>query len=206
MRICVYGASSSALDPIFYSEAEKMGRILASHGHGLVFGGGREGLMGASARGAHSLNGEIIGIAPRFFDMPGILYEHCTETIYTETMRERKHLLENLSEACIVLPGGIGTYEEFFEMLTLKQLGQSDRAIILVNTKGYFDPLMAMLRHTEEEDFMGESVFTLFSLVATPEEAMEALENYVPTSGSVSGKYAEMEEERLEDLREAEGK
>ena len=91
-------------------------------------------------------------------------------------------------------------------MLTLKQLGQSDRAIILVNTKGYFDPLMAMLRHTEEEDFMGESVFTLFSLVATPEEAMEALENYVPTSGSVSGKYAEMEEERLEDLREAEGK
>lgn len=206
MRVCVYGASSTALESIYYQEAEKMGRILASRGHGLVFGGGREGLMGASARGAHSANGEIIGIAPSFFDMPGILYEHCTETIYTKTMRERKKLLEELSEACIVLPGGVGTYEEFFEMLTLKQLGQSNRAIILVNTKGYFDPLMALLRHTEEENFVGDSVFDLFSLVATPEDAMDALENYVPISGSVTEKYAEMEEERLEDLRAAEGK
>ena len=201
MNICIYGASSNKLAQEYFDAAEALGALMAQQGHTLVFGGGKGGLMGAVARGAHAHGGAIIGVAPRFFDEPGILFEECTEFIYTETMRERKAIMEERSDAFIVLPGGIGTYEEFFEMLTLKQLGQSDRAIILVNTKGYFDPLMAMLRHTEQEDFMGDSVFTLFSLVATPEEAMDALENYVPTSGSVTGKYAEMEEERLEDLR-----
>ena len=78
MNICIYGASSTALEPVYYAEAEKLGELLASAGHALVFGGGREGLMGAAARGVHKMGGKIIGIAARFFDEPGILYEHCT--------------------------------------------------------------------------------------------------------------------------------
>ena len=185
MKICVYGASSSQLDKIYYEEAEKLGRLMGKNGHCLVFGGGREGLMGAVARGVHSEGGEIIGIAPKFFDEPGILYENCTEMLYTETMRERKQLMEDNSEACIVLPGGIGTYEEFFEMLTLKQLGKSERAIILLNTNGYFAPVQALLEHTAETKFMSENCMALYTVVNTPEEVFRALETYVPRTGDL---------------------
>ena len=115
MNICIYGASSAELKKIYYEKTEELGRLMGKRGHGLVFGGGKEGLMGAAARGVDREKGYILGIAPRFFDQPGVLYEHCTEFIFTENMRERKHLLESRSDATIVVPGGIGTYEEFFE-------------------------------------------------------------------------------------------
>ena len=122
MNICIYGASSAELKKIYYEKTEELGQLMGKRGHGLVFGGGKEGLMGAAARGVDREKGYILGIAPRFFDQPGVLYEHCTEFIFTENMRERKHLLESRSDATIVVPGGIGTYEEFFEILTLKSL------------------------------------------------------------------------------------
>ena len=115
MNICIYGAASPQLDQIYYEKTEELGRLMARRGHGLVFGGGETGLMGAAARGVDAEGGYLLGIAPRFFDEPGILYQHCTEFIMTETMRERKHLLEEKSQATIVVPGGIGTYEEFFD-------------------------------------------------------------------------------------------
>ena len=185
MKICIYGASSRTLDEIYYTEAEKLGVLMARRGHSLVFGGGAQGLMGAVARGVHSESGEILGIAPRFFDEPGILYGHCTEMIFTETMRERKQLMEDKSEACIVLPGGIGTYEEFFEILTLKQLGRSSHAIVMLNTNGYFDPMQALLKHTAQERFMSENCLDIFSVADTPETALEMLEGYVPQTGNL---------------------
>lgn len=185
MKICIYGASSRTLDEIYYTEAEKLGVLMAQRGHSLVFGGGAQGLMGAVARGVHSEGGEILGIAPRFFDEPGILYGHCTEMIFTETMRERKQLMEDKSEACIVLPGGIGTYEEFFEILTLKQLGRSSHAIVMLNTNGYFDPMQALLKHTAQERFMSENCLDIFSVADTPETALEMLEGYVPQTGNL---------------------
>ena len=185
MKICIYGASSRTLDEIYYTEAEKLGVLMAQRGHSLVFGGGAQGLMGAVARGVHSEGGEILGIAPRFFDEPGILYEHCTEMIFTETMRERKQLMEDKSEACIVLPGGIGTYEEFFEILTLKQLGRSSHGIVMLNTNGYFAPMQALLKHTAQERFMSENCLDIFSVADTPEAALEMLEGYVPQTGNL---------------------
>lgn len=185
MKICIYGASSRTLDEIYYTEAEKLGVLMAQRGHSLVFGGGAQGLMGAVARGVHSEGGEILGIAPRFFDEPGILYGHCTEMIFTETMRERKQLMEDKSEACIVLPGGIGTYEEFFEILTLKQLGRSSHAIVMLNTNGYFAPMQALLKHTAQERFMSENCLDIFSVADTPETALEMLEGYVPQTGNL---------------------
>ena len=98
MNICIYGASSAKLASVYYEKTEELGRMMGLRGHGLVFGGGATGLMGAAARGVDAHHGYILGIAPTFFDQPGVLYEHCSEFIFTETMRERKKLLEERSE------------------------------------------------------------------------------------------------------------
>ena len=185
MKVCVYGASSSTLEKIYYDEAQHMGELLAENGYGIVFGGGREGLMGSIARGVYNKGGEILGIAPKFFDEPGILYENCSEFLFTETMRERKQLMEEKSDACLVLPGGIGTFEEFFEMLTLKQLGQSERAIVILNTNGYYEHMQSLLEHAAKNGFMSKNCLSLYTLANTPEDALDALKNYVPRTGNL---------------------
>ena len=190
MNICIYGASSNKLAQEYYDAAEALGALMAQQGHTLVFGGGHGGIMGAVARGAHAHGGTIIGVAPRFFDEPGILYEQCTEFIYTETMRERKAIMEERSDAFLVLPGGIGTYEEFFEMFTLKQLGRHDKPMAMLNTRRYYDPMVAMLQNTVDEAFMSASCMELFGVCDTPEQALE----YVLTAQSVSGSIRRLED------------
>ena len=185
MNICIFGASGRELEESYYAAAELLGSLIAQQGHTLVFGGGREGLMGAAARGAHKYGGDIIGIVPKFFDEPGIIYEHCTELIFTETVRERKQLMEECSEACVVLPGGIGTFEEFFEMLTLKQLGRSDRAIVVLNTNNYYDPMQHMLEDTARQRFMSRGCLELYGLADTPDMALDYIARYVPRKGSI---------------------
>jgi len=172
MNICVYGASSDNLDREYFDRAYELGREIAMAGHCLVFGGGRGGLMGACARGASSAGGEIIGIAPRFFDEPGILYEHCSRFIYTDTMRERKQAMEELSDAFVVLPGGIGTFEEFFEMLTLKQLGRHSKPMAMLNTLDYYSSLSALLADVADRGFMSRSCLELFALCSSPAQAL----------------------------------
>ena len=195
MNICVYGASSALLKNIYYEKTEELGRamgkrghglvfgggatgMMAKRGHGLVFGGGATGMMGAAARGVAAENGYILGIAPRFFDQPGVLYEKCTEFIFTENMRERKKLLEEKSDATIVAPGGIGTYEEFFEIFTLKSLKRIDRPIVLYNIDGYYDKMKALLEYTAEEKFMDFSVLDLVVFLDEPTAVLDYLENY----------------------------
>lgn len=186
MKICIFGASSRSLEREYYDAAEELGRLIGARGDELVFGGGAEGLMGACARGTHASGGKICGIAPRFFDEPGILYEHCTELIFTDTMRERKRLMQENSDSCVVLPGGIGTLEEFFELLTLKQLGQESRAIALLNTLGSHEPMLAMLRDMVRRGLVAEGVLGLYSVAASPAEALEQLDGYVPTTGGLN--------------------
>lgn len=178
MNICVYGAASAKLDEIYYRKTEELGKIIGRRGHGLVFGGGATGMMGAAARGATSQRGYILGIAPRFFDQPGELYENCTEFIFTETMRERKQLLEEKSDAVIVTPGGIGTYEEFFEILTLKSLGKISRAVVLYNINGYYNRMRKLLEYTAAENFMEENILKLCRFMEDPEEILNYIENY----------------------------
>ena len=188
MNICIYGASSRKLAKEYYDAAEALGVLMARQGHTLVFGGGQEGIMGAVARGAHAHGGKIIGIAPRFFDRPGILFEECTEFIYTDTMRERKALMEEHSEAFMVLPGGIGTYEEFFEMLTLKQLGRHNKPMVMLNTRGYYDPMAAMLQNTVDEGFMSADCLELYGVCNSPEEALDYILNAKLVTGSIERK------------------
>lgn len=185
MRICIFGASGRELDERYYAEAETLGELIGSRGDSIVFGGGAEGLMGACAHGVHRTGGGIVGIAPRFFDEPGILYDKCSRMIFTETMRKRKQLMQENSDACIVLPGGIGTLEEFFEILTLKQLGRDDRAIVLLNTLGAHNAMIKMLEELARRRFMSESCLELYSVADTPHQAMEQLASYVPRTGSV---------------------
>lgn len=173
MNICVYGASSDRLDSIFYEEAEKLGQLIAESGSTLVFGGGKTGLMGACARGVRRAGGRIIGISPEFFNEPGILDEDCDEFYFTETMRERKQLMEEKSEAFIALPGGIGSYEEFFEILTLKQLGRHGKPIALLSTADFYAPFYAMLEHTAKLGFMSESCLEIFRLCKSPKDALD---------------------------------
>ena len=176
MNICMYGASSTDLDKIYYDAAEHLGRRIAARGHGLVFGGGAQGLMGATARGLAAGGGRIKGIAPRFFDKPGILYKECSEFIFTDTMRERKELMEKLSDAFIMAPGGIGTYEEFFEVLTLKQLGQLNKPIAVFNVNGYYELLLRLLEDTVSKGFMKASCLDIFGIFDDADEMLDYME------------------------------
>lgn len=176
MKICLYGASSNEIDPIYIAETEILGQKMAQRGHSLVFGGGASGLMGAAARGMTAYGGEILGIAPSFFNVDGILYDKCTDFIYTETMRERKFLMEEKSDAFIISPGGIGTLEEFFEVLTLKQLGRHNKPIALFNIHGYFDDLTALLEKAIAGNFMKPSCRTLLRTFDTPDALLDYIE------------------------------
>ncbi len=187
MNFCVYGASSNAIDERFLDAAYDLGRAIAARGHGLVFGGGNAGVMGASARGADSVEGaHILGIAPTFFNVDGVLYPHCTEFIGPDNMRERKRLLEERSDGFVIAPGGIGTFDEFFEILTLKQLGRHKKPIVIFNVDGYFDPLLALMRHTAENEFMNESTMSLYAVFEDVGEMLDYLERYEAPHHEVS--------------------
>lgn len=184
MKICVFGASSDNLSAEYYEAAEKMGSLIAKYDNTLVFGGGKDGLMGFCALGAEKTGGHITGFAPSFFDEPGILYKNSGELVLTDTMEERKKLMIDKSDAFVVLPGGLGTFEEFFACLTLKQLGRHAKPVVLLNTLDYFQPLYALIEHSVTNKFAGSDTASLFTLCDTPEQAMEYIENYIPVSGS----------------------
>ena len=187
MNICVYGASSTTIDKSYILEGEKLGAAMGEHGFGLVFGGGQNGLMGAVARGVHQVGKtEIIGIAPEFFNVDGILYQHCTKFIYPENMRERKKIMDEMSDAFIVTPGGIGTFDEFFEILTLKQLGRHNKPIGILNTNGYYDHLLSFLQNGIDEEFLTEQCKKMFFMSDDPEAILEYIENYKPEDTPVS--------------------
>lgn len=178
MNICVFAASSREIAGFYIDEAFALGAELAKRGHTMVFGGGTSGLMGAAARGVTSAGGKLIGVAPKFFDEPGILYEGCSEMIFTETMSERKKLMEDSSGAFITLPGGIGTFEEFFEALTLKQLGRHAKPMAVLNTAGYYDAMEAMLNKAVAERFFPEDGHELYEIFSAIPPLFDYLETY----------------------------
>ncbi len=177
MNICIYGSASDEIKKIYIEQTEILAKELAKKGHSLVFGGGAQGLMGAAARGFYSENAKITGVVPKFFNVDGILFEHCNEMIRTDTMRQRKQIMDDLSDAFITTPGGIGTYEEFFEIITLKQLGQSKKPLVLFNIDGYFDPLKAMLENCVTGGFMPEASLELCVFTDSIESVINCIEN-----------------------------
>ena len=180
MNICVFGSSSEKINKVYLDSAYSLGKAIAQKGHTMIYGAGKYGVMGAAARGVVSQGGKLIGVTPRFFDDLDVLYENDSETIYTETMRERKGIMEDKSDAFIVCAGGMGTFEEFFEVLTLKQLRRHEKPIIIYNVNGYYDNMIKMMNFAVEERFMSDECNLLYTLAETEDEIFDQLKNYVP--------------------------
>ena len=187
MRICVYGASSPTIDPVFIRKTEEMGAELARRGHSMVFGGGANGLMGAAARGVRSGGGHIIGVIPKFFDKEKIeaVYGICDETVMPDTMRQRKQIMEEYADAFVMTPGGIGTFEEFFEILTSKQLFRHNKPIAIFNIDNYFAQLLQMMDAGVEKNFIRESVGELYFVTDDINDLFTYLEAPIANTGNV---------------------
>lgn len=177
MNICVYGAASDEIDSTYLKSGEMLGEEIAKRGHTLVFGGGATGLMGAAARGVSKYSGTLIGIAPHFFNVDGILYDDCTKLIFTDTMRERKMLMEEKSDAFIVTPGGIGTLEEFLEIFTLRSLNRHQKPIAILNTNGYYDNLIAFLQNGVKQTFLRKEDLQLLFISDSEKAIIDYFEN-----------------------------
>ena len=178
MRICVYGASSRTIDEKYIKATEQLGELCAMRGHTLIFGGGAGGLMGAAARGFKKGGAkEIISVAPNFFNVDGVLYEECTEYIYPDTMRERKAMLEKMADAFIAVPGGIGTFDEFFEIITLRSLARHKKPVALFNCFGFYNPLLSVLSDCEQKGFVNLSGGNLFGTFEDAGELLDYLES-----------------------------
>ena len=186
MNICVYGAASNSIDGKFLEAAEELGLLMGRAGHTLVFGAGATGIMGACARGMTRAGGRIVGVAPRFFDREGVLYRQCTELIFTDTMRQRKHIMEERSAAFVMAPGGMGTLEEFFEILTLRQLERHNKPFFVLNTGEFFQDLVSFLRKAAEQGFMKPEHLELFQVCQTPEEVVSRVDSLQPAAGGES--------------------
>jgi len=173
--VCVYCASSRIAHPDYRAAAHRLGEVLAQQGVGIVYGGGAVGSMGALADGALSAGGRVIGILPRF--MADLEWGHkgLTDLQLVEDLRTRKHMMLTLSQAAIALPGGSGTLEELLEAITLKRLGLYLNPILLVNTRGYFTPLLELLSRAVDERFMHPRHLLMWQVVAAPEEVPAAL-------------------------------
>jgi uncharacterized protein (TIGR00730 family) len=173
--VCVYCSSSALVSAAIQAAGARAGRLLADRGLALVYGGTTCGLMQITADAHKAAGGKVIGIIPGFMIEKGIGYPHLDEMVEVPDMRTRKAVMIDRSGAFLVLPGGIGTYDEFFDTLALKQLGKHDKPIVLLNTGGYFEPLLAMMRHGVTGKTIRPEHMGLFSAAATPEEALELL-------------------------------
>lgn len=177
--ICVYGASSAALDEAYYRAAYQLGIKIAQAGYGLVYGGGNMGIMGSCARGVHNAYGRVVGVLPHFMaEVVGVPYSACDDMITVDTMRERKQVMEDMASAFITAPGGIGTFEEFMEILTLKQLKQHKKALVLLNTLSYYDRLVNALEYSVDEKFSSRTMMSLYTVAETPKDAIDQILNY----------------------------
>lgn len=179
MKICVFGAASPTIDPEYIALVEQLGKEMAKRGHSLVFGGGGNGLMGAAARGVRSEGGYVLGVVPKFFDEENVeaIYEFCDELILPDTMRQRKQIMEDNADAFIVVPGGIGTFEEFFEILTLKQLCRHNKPIAIYNLKGYYDEINHAMEQAMKKNFIRHDCRELYFITKDLDELFGYIEN-----------------------------
>jgi uncharacterized protein (TIGR00730 family) len=175
--VCVYCASSQACDAAYHDVARRLGGILARAGCTVVYGGGRAGSMGALAEGALAAGGRIVGVIPRFMVDLEWGHDDLTELHVVEDMRTRKHEMLTRATAVVALAGGTGTLEELFEAITLKRLGLFLGPIVIVNTRGYYDALVAQLEAAIAERFMDRRHVAMWTVVAGPEDVLPAIES-----------------------------
>jgi uncharacterized protein (TIGR00730 family) len=179
-RVCVFCGSSRGSRPVYADAAARIGRVMAALGLGLVYGGGRVGLMGVVADAALGGGGEVVGIIPEALAQKEVAHAGLTELIVVGSMHERKARMAERSDAFLALPGGIGTFEEFFEVLTWAALGIHAKPIAILNTDGYYDPLLSLLEHARSERFVRPEHLELLLVGDDPEKLIERLTRFEP--------------------------
>lgn len=174
-NVCVYSASSTQIDPVYFQAADTLGRLLAQKGINLINGAGCLGLMSRISDAALATGGTVTGIIPRFMVEQNWHHKGLTHLIETETMHERKRMMADLSDGIIALPGGCGTMEELLEIITWKQLGLYLKPIVILNTNGFYNPLLEMLERAIDQHFMRRQHGTIWQVAQTPDEAVNLL-------------------------------
>lgn len=192
MRICVYAGSNPGGDPAYREAARALGEELAGRGIGLVYGGGRTGLMGAVSEGCRAAGGHVTGIIPGFLEQKEIANHAISDLRVVSSMHERKTLMADLSDGFIALPGGIGTFEELFEIWTWSQLGQHRKPCALLNVGGFYDRLVAFLDEVVQEGFLNEDHRSTLLVGTDAGPLLDALAAYEPPA--TGGKWLELDQ------------
>ena len=173
--LCVYCGSRPGLDPLFAHVAQEVGDWIGRHGGQLVYGGGRNGLMGEVAAATLRAGGQVVGVIPKALVEREWAEPRCTELHVVDTMHERKRMMAERSDAFLALPGGIGTWEEFFEAWTWRQLGYHDKPVGLLNLAGYYDPMLALVDSSVAHGFMGPAQTGLITVGTDASTLLPAL-------------------------------
>lgn len=179
-RVTVFCGSSPGFDSSYEEQAYALGAALALHGIGVVYGGSKIGLMGAVARGALEHHGEVIGVLPHFMKSKEVAHTNLTELILVQTMHERKMTMHELSDATIALPGGYGTLEELFEMLTWAQLGLHAKPVALLNINGFYNPLLNMVETMVSNGFLKDTHRDTLIIDNNPETLLQKMQHFQP--------------------------
>lgn len=192
-KICVYSSSSDILDEKYYKEARELGMLMAQSGFDLIYGGGAVGTMWANAKAVKEFGGKVIGVIPEKLHAICVQNKDCDELHITKCMRSRKEKLDQLSDAVIALAGGFGTLEELSEMIVQKQLGYNTKAIVILNTDGFYDKLLGFFETIIFQKFANETSREFYYVAKTPKDAIEYLKSYRPKTVDVSAKFAQKE-------------
>lgn len=178
--ICVFSSSSDAVNGRYFETASRLGRQMAQNDYTLIYGGASIGLMGAVARAVHELQGRVIGVIPQSLSRYDITYDKADQLIITNTLRERKAIMEEKAGAFIGLPGGFGTLEEILEIVTLKQLQLHWKPIVIINTNGFYDELLRLFERIYSEKFAKSMHRKLYFVTEDPVEALDYIQHYSP--------------------------
>ena len=181
--VCVYCGSSDRVDGSYLKAAHQMGAAIAKQGLQLVYGGGSTGMMGAVADAALEGGAEVIGVIPERFNTEQLAHEGLSELRVVDTMHVRKALMAEMADAFVALPGGFGTYEELFEMLTWAQIGLHSKPVGVLNAQGYFNPLLALIEHAQQQGFLYAEHQLLLVAESDPVRLLESLHLYQSPEG-----------------------
>jgi uncharacterized protein (TIGR00730 family) len=176
--VCVYCGSSDKMRESYLSSAREMGAAIARRRMTLAYGAGCTGMMGAVADGALEAGGEVIGVIPQLFATSALMHNGLSRLEIVENMHIRKQRLEELADGFIALPGGYGTFEELFEILTWAQIGLHEKPVGMLNTQGYFNPLLSLIDHARNEGFIYAEHNGLFVQAEQPDDLLDLLEGY----------------------------
>ena len=184
-KVCVYCGSSDSVNPEYISGARELGRLLAQKGIGLVYGGGKIGLMGAVADGVLEAGGEVHGVIVESMNTPALAHGGLSSLEVTATMQQRKWRMFEKADAFIALPGGYGTFDELFETITWAQIGVHEKPIGLLSLRGYFEPLWKMVKHAEAEGFIYREHADMLCISDKTEDLLDCLANHSPDREAV---------------------